>query len=612
VVAWGGTAAGNASDPGPPVPVAPAPASAAPAAPSVEPALPALPSVAASDLHSLVSPAVVALVVSSGSASARVTTGVLITASGLVLTSRRAVAAAIEGRGNITMVRGGPKGRVGSREIGESVPTRLIGVASDLDLALVEAMPATSIFYPHLPIVRRSIRAGAPLLAVGHDRARGLWAGAVVALGQGPALAGGAARWRRTIAGATGEPVAVAPGTPLVDAVGRIAALVTTPEGDEPRAIDADGLLRFVLAVDAPGRRFAGVPPYRRAAPTAGRGSSSTLSTGTGTAVPPARRAESAGSGPIPARTIDPDARGALEMPRMISKGQLDRNFPTARGGGAERAGTTVENGSAPEGKKGSGEVSHLDPELALTVAAAALERRPVPATLKLDIADAPDRGPMDAPITVVELGDYHAPQTRDAEVAVRGLTEGRDSRVRLFWKEADLGDGADYQVPARAAQAAREQSEFWSMHDRLISMKDPAALGAKDARQVAHAVGLDLEAFDQVFESDGVLSMLEGEGEKARRMPVLATPAFVVNGKLVDGGTVAASALRAAVDEELTLAAAKLDKQAVAEREALVASRQPLIESRRPLPGSPYDPDKLARGVSEAATRRASAAKSH
>jgi len=42
------------------------------------------------------------------------------------------------------------------------------------------------------------------------------------------------------------------------------------------------------------------------------------------------------------------------------------------------------------------------------------------------------------------------------------------------------------------------------------------------------------------------------------------------------------------------------------------VASRQRLIESRRPLPGFPYDPEKLARGVSEAAARRASAAKSH
>jgi protein-disulfide isomerase len=565
-----------------------------------------LPAVPAGELHALVSPAVVALVASSPSAPARVTTGVLISASGLVLTSRRAVASAIEGRGNITMVRSGPKGRVGSREIAESVPTRLIGVANDLDLALVEALPATSVFYPHLPIARRSARAGAPLLAVGHDRARGLWAGAVVSLGQGPAPAGGPARWRRAImstgAGAPGGAAPVAPGTPLIDAAGRIVALATTPEGDEVRAIDADALLRFALAVEAPGRRFAGVPPYRRAAPAAGRGSSSTLSTGTPTAAPPAHRAAAP----------DPDARGALEMPRMISKGQLDRNFPSSRGGAGQSAGSVADKGSAPDpkadAKRGPADVSHLEPELAVTVAAAALERHTAPATLKLDLADAPDRGPMYAPVTVVELGDYHAPQTRDAETVVRALTEGRDAIVRLFWKDADLGDGGDYLIAARAAQAAREQNEFWSLHDRFIALKDPASLSVKDAHQAARAAGLDVDAFDQVFGSDGVLSMIETEAEKARRLPVLATPTFIVNGKLVDGGTVAAGALRAAVDEELALAAAKLDKQAVAERDALLASRQRPIESRRPLSGSPYDPEKLARAVTEAAIRRAAA----
>jgi len=611
-IAWGAT---SASDPPADLGTHAAPAGANAEAVAAASPAPALRAVPAGDLHALVSPAVVALVVSSDSAPARVATGVLISASGLILTSRRAVAAAIEGRGNITLVRGGPKGRVGAREITESVPTRLVGVANDLDLALVEARPATSIFYPHLPIARRSARAGAPLLAVGHDRARGLWAGAVVSLGQEAAPAGGPARWTRPIVnmgtGATGGPAAVSPGTPLIDAAGRVVALATTPEGDEVRAIDADGLLRFALAVDAPARRFAGVPPFRRAAPAAGRGSSSTLSAsagaGAGAAAPSAAHRGGA---------VDPDARGALEMPRMISKGHLERNFSSSRGGAGDTAaaGGGAEKGSGPdlkpEAKKGPTDVSHLEPELAVTVAAAALERHTVPATLKVDLAEVPDRGPMHASITVVELGDYHAPQTRDVEPFMRALTDGPDAPVRLFWKDADLGDGGDYLIAARAAQAAREQNEFWSLHDRFISMKDPASLGAKDAHQAARAAGLDLDAFEQVFGSDGVLSMVESEAEKARRLPVLATPAFVVNGKLVDGGTVAAFALRAALDEELALAAAKLDKQAVAEREAVLASRQRPIESRRPLTGSSYDPEKLARAVTEAALRRAAAAK--
>ena len=95
-----GFAANASGGSGPPVAVDPAP-----------------PPITMAALHNLVSPAVVALLVSGGPAPAHVVPGVLTTASGFVLTSRSAVAEAVDGRAMLTMLRAGPGGRLGTRDL---------------------------------------------------------------------------------------------------------------------------------------------------------------------------------------------------------------------------------------------------------------------------------------------------------------------------------------------------------------------------------------------------------------------------------------------------------------------------------------------------------------
>ncbi|MEO5766956.1 MAG: trypsin-like peptidase domain-containing protein, partial [Polyangia bacterium] len=180
------------------------------------------------DLHARVSPAVVALVVSGGAAMPpTIVSGVLVTASGLVLTSRRAISEVIDGHATVNLVRRSGRGRAAAtaRDLAEAVPARLRAVSDELDLALLEAMPAETVFYPHLPIVRHRAADGSATVAVGHARKRGMWSGTMIPLG--PAVgSGGAERWLRQL---PVETALVGAGAPLVDGVGRIVALATEP-----------------------------------------------------------------------------------------------------------------------------------------------------------------------------------------------------------------------------------------------------------------------------------------------------------------------------------------------------------------------------------------------
>ncbi|MES1157492.1 MAG: thioredoxin domain-containing protein [Haliangium ochraceum] len=541
------------------------------------------------ELHNRVSPAVVALVVSAAAGAkteAAVVPGVLVTASGLIVTSRTAIRDAVDGEAPLSMVRGGPGGRLGSRALAEAVPARLIAVAEDLDLAVVEAMPAESVFYPHLPIARRSTEPGAGVWTIGHGRKRGLWSGAVLSLDAAVGKTG-ASRWQRAVGGraAPGDDPLVAPGSVLVDGVGRIAGVVTAAtSGGQSVAVDEEGLLRFLLAANAPALRFAGVPPLRRPTPSdAGAVRTPGIARGDGMA-----QSQTA----APARGFV--AANATDMPTVNRKGNLDRRFPTAPGREPVPADSDEKPAAARAAAGGRGPVSvSFATSGAVRIGLADLERNAVPRSVRVDVGDAPSRGARDAALTIVEFGDYHGADSKDAEAAVRALVQGESAPARLFWKDADRGNGADYHLPARAARAAGEQDEFWSMHDRL--MKSTAVVNAERVRRLAREIDLDERAFFASLSSDGLLTAIEGDAQRSGKLPVLCSPAFIVNGRPVDGGSIAAAALRAAVDDELTAQSSK------------VAPPRPAraIAGGAPINGAAFEPAKMARVIADATARR-------
>ena len=103
-------------------------------------------------------------------------------------------------------------------------------------------------------------------------------------------------------------------------------------------------------------------------------------------------------------------------------------------------------------------------------------------------------RGPEQAPVTVVEYGDFECPYCGQAEPAVRELL--RDfGDVRYVWRHLPLTDvHPDAQLAAEAAEAAGRQGAFWEMHDLL--MDHQGALRTRDLIGYAASLGLDTDRF--------------------------------------------------------------------------------------------------------------------
>ena len=139
-------------------------------------------------------------------------------------------------------------------------------------------------------------------------------------------------------------------------------------------------------------------------------------------------------------------------------------------------------------------------------------------------------RGPIDAPVTVVEYGDFECPYCGRAEPVVRELLQ-EFGDVRYVWRHLPLSDvHANAQFAAEAAEAAARQDAFWEMHDLLFKHQD--ALRPRDLISYAQELGLDSERFtDDLREHTGSARVAE-DVDSADLSGVSGTPTFFINGR--------------------------------------------------------------------------------
>jgi Na+/H+ antiporter NhaA len=150
---------------------------------------------------------------------------------------------------------------------------------------------------------------------------------------------------------------------------------------------------------------------------------------------------------------------------------------------------------------------------------------------LYLDVDPARDhiRGAIDAPVTVVEYGDFECPYCGQAEPVMRDLL--RDfGDVRYVWRHLPLNDvHPRAQLAAEAAEAAAQQGAFWEMHDFLLEHQD--ALGPDDLLGYAGELGIDVERFaTDLHDRVGAVRVAD-DVDSADLSGVSGTPTFFING---------------------------------------------------------------------------------
>ncbi|MES1164462.1 MAG: thioredoxin domain-containing protein, partial [Verrucomicrobiota bacterium] len=142
-------------------------------------------------------------------------------------------------------------------------------------------------------------------------------------------------------------------------------------------------------------------------------------------------------------------------------------------------------------------------------------------------------RGDPDAPVTIVEYGDYDCPHTRAAQANVDQLMAGGGVRIVFrYFPLRNMHPSAD--ILARIAEASARQGLFWPMHDHL--MKHRRGVQRDDILNDAAEIGLDLPAVQALLTDEAVAARIDRDLQGGRAAGVHSTPSFFFNGVLHDG----------------------------------------------------------------------------
>jgi protein-disulfide isomerase len=144
-------------------------------------------------------------------------------------------------------------------------------------------------------------------------------------------------------------------------------------------------------------------------------------------------------------------------------------------------------------------------------------------------------RGDMDAPVTLIEYGDYECPYCGQAEDVIRELLAQRGDDVRYVWRHLPLNDvHPSAQLAAEAAEAAAAQGAFWDMHDLLLRHQDE--LRPLHLRHYAEQLGLDLDRFRDDLRRREHYQRVAEDVASADASGVAGTPSFFINGRRHEG----------------------------------------------------------------------------
>lgn len=163
-------------------------------------------------------------------------------------------------------------------------------------------------------------------------------------------------------------------------------------------------------------------------------------------------------------------------------------------------------------------------------------------------VAPVNERGPVDAPVTVVEYCSYELERCGRLDVIVNAVLRDYTDRVRFVFHYVQADPALPPSLKQRAALAAGVQGRFWDLHGLLMANADRAR--DRDVYAMAAQLGLDSVRFAHDIAGADIAASAAQDAAEAVASNIAAIPAVLVNGR--PSAVASARDLRAAIDAAL------------------------------------------------------------
>ena len=146
--------------------------------------------------------------------------------------------------------------------------------------------------------------------------------------------------------------------------------------------------------------------------------------------------------------------------------------------------------------------------------------------------ASVPHKGPLDAPVKLVEFYDYGCAGCKQVAPILDQVVGQFPDQVVLFYKQFPLSSHPLSRPAAQAALAAMKQGKFLAMHELLFANQPRHNKGALDG--YAAEIGLDMDRFNADFEE--AATQVAADRDEGRKLGVGSTPTLFINNQKYRG----------------------------------------------------------------------------
>jgi protein-disulfide isomerase len=143
--------------------------------------------------------------------------------------------------------------------------------------------------------------------------------------------------------------------------------------------------------------------------------------------------------------------------------------------------------------------------------------------------------GDANAPVTLVEYGDYECPHCGHAHPIVKSIQHRLGKKLRFVFRNFPLAESHPHaRHAAEAAEAAAAQGKFWQMHDAIY--ENQMQLEDEELIATARNLKLDAQAIARALDDGTYTARVREDFRSGIRSGVNGTPTFFINGERYDG----------------------------------------------------------------------------
>jgi len=148
--------------------------------------------------------------------------------------------------------------------------------------------------------------------------------------------------------------------------------------------------------------------------------------------------------------------------------------------------------------------------------------------------ASDPALGVKQPQVTIVAFESFSCPYCTQMEIVLKEFLNKYPEKVKIIWKDFISSLNQTGFRAAIAARCAQSQGKFWEFHDALYA--NQSGLSDSFYKETAISLGLDQSRFNQCFENQETLALVENDFNEGVALAIDGTPYLFINNERWSG----------------------------------------------------------------------------